>query len=288
MNFFREETLTIGIAGLGIIGGSFAKAIKAYTPHYVLGFDLNEHTLLKAKEEMAIDDAALPQRFSECDIVFLALYPKDAIEFVKAHLPALCKGCILVDLCGVKRCVAEAIYPLCAQAGVIYIGGHPMAGRERWGFDSSDKALYQNASMILTPFPDTPPKALTLLQDLCADIGFGKLNITTPEDHDSMIAFTSQLAHIVSSAYIKSPRAQKHKGYSAGSYRDLTRVARLNPDMWTELFLENKDDLVNEIDTIMQHLKEYRDVIEKGDYNELYRLLDEGRAIKEALDYDKN
>ena len=159
-----------------------------------------------------------------------------------------------------------------------------MAGRETWGFSGSDADLFHGASMILTPDVHTPADAQTRLERLFHAVGFARITITTPEAHDSMIAFTSQLAHVVSSAYIKSPRAQMHSGFSAGSYRDLTRVAKLNPHMWTELFLDNADDLCCEIDTIISHLQEFKTAIAAHDGETLYRLLDEGRAIKEALD----
>ena len=158
-----------------------------------------------------------------------------------------------------------------------------MAGKETWGFSDSDADLFQQASMILTPDDHTPPDALALASELFRQIGFGRITLTTPEAHDRMIAFTSQLAHVVSSAYIKSPRALQRSGFSAGSYKDLTRVAKLNPEMWTELFLENGDDLVEEIDEIVLHLNEYRDAISQKDGTRLYTLLDDGRRIKEAL-----
>ena len=163
-----------------------------------------------------------------------------------------------------------------------------MAGKECWGFCGADAQLFRGASMIVTPDGDTPEEALDLLTGLFADIGFGTINRTTPEAHDAMIAFTSQLAHVVSSAYIKSPRAQRHDGFSAGSYKDLTRVAKLNPQMWTELFLENSGALLEEIDTLITHIHEYRDAIAEGDSERLYKLLDHGRRIKEALDHEND
>ncbi len=159
-----------------------------------------------------------------------------------------------------------------------------MAGRECWGFSGSDADLFTDASMILTPTEHTPESALKFLSGLFASVGFGRITITTAQEHDSMIAFTSQLAHVVSSAYIKSPRARQHKGFSAGSYKDLTRVAKLNAPMWTELFLENADYLAEEIDTIIAHLAEYRQAITQGDGARLCGLLEDGKNIKEELD----
>lgn len=280
----RERTLCVGVVGLGLIGGSMAKALKKYTGHLVYGCDIDEGTLSEALADGAIDEAVAENDLSMCDLVFFALYPQQTVAFVRENIRQFRPGTLLVDLCGVKRFPVENLTDFCAENGLCFIGGHPMAGRECWGFSGSDADLYKGASMILTPGEHAPAPALELLEGLFADLGFGSITTTTPAAHDSMIAFTSQLAHVVSSAYIKSPRAREHEGFSAGSYKDLTRVAKLNPQMWTELFLENADDLVEEIDTITAHLAEYRKAIAENDAETLFRLLDDGRRIKEELD----
>lgn len=280
----RERTLCVGVVGLGLIGGSMAKALKKYTGHLVYGCDIDEGTLSEALADGAIDEAVAENDLSMCDLVFFALYPQQTVAFVRENIRQFRPGALLVDLCGVKRFPVENLTDFCAENGLCFIGGHPMAGRECWGFSGSDADLYKGASMILTPGEHASAPALELLEGLFADLGFGSITTTTPAAHDSMIAFTSQLAHVVSSAYIKSPRAREHEGFSAGSYKDLTRVAKLNPQMWTELFLENADDLVEEIDTITAHLAEYRKAIAENDAETLFRLLDDGRRIKEELD----
>lgn len=284
----RERLLHIGVVGLGLIGGSMAKALKKYTSHMIYGCDIDPETIRAALADGEIDEQIYENDVSMCDIVFLALYPRQAVEFVQKNLVEFKPGCIIVDLCGVKRYIVRELRPLCEANGLCYVGGHPMAGREVWGYFVSDPDLFQGASMILTPDENTPPETLELLTNLFADIGFDTINETSPEDHDSMIAFTSQLAHVVSSAYIKSPRACEHHGFSAGSYKDLTRVAKLNPDMWTELFLENGDMLIREIDDITTHLAQYRAAIEANDAERLYALLDEGRKRKESLDCENH
>ena len=279
----KAPVLTIGVVGLGLIGGSMAKALKKYTNHRILGCDIDEATIREALSSRSIDQAAAPADLSGCEVVLLALYPQQTVLFVKEHLDCFRPGCILVDLCGVKRYTVDSLTGLCAEKGLTFIGGHPMAGKECWGFSGADAELYAGASMILTPDGRTPQAALYLLTVLFAAVGFSTITTATPAEHDSMIAFTSQLAHIVSSAYIKSPRAQQHAGFSAGSYKDLTRVAKLNPKMWTELFLENGDYLVEEIDEITRHLQEYREAIVTKDAPRLYQLLEDGRRKKEAL-----
>lgn len=281
---FEWKTARIGIIGLGLIGGSMAKALKKYTEHEVYGYDIDDSVVQSALDAGSIDRKIGAEELFACDLLFLGLYPRQAVEYVRKNIDGFRPGSIVIDLCGVKQYLIENLSGICADHQITYIGGHPMAGKERWGFSSADADLFRNASMIITPDARVPQELLGKLEELFIEIGFGCTTVTTPKAHDSMIAFTSQLAHVVSSAYIKSPRARQHEGFSAGSYKDLTRVAKLNPQMWTELFLENKDCLLDEIDTIQEHLQEYRDAIAAKDDRRLYELLEEGRKIKEALD----
>ena len=168
----------------------------------------------------------------------------------------------------------------CAAAGLTFIGGHPMAGKERGGFTASAEDLYVGASMILTPDKRTDMRLLETLKAFFLDLGFAGLTFSTPEEHDRIIAFTSQLAHIVSSAYVKSPEAQKRRGFSAGSFQDMTRVARLDEDMWTELFLDDEDFLTAELEELIGHLTDYRNALRAKDTQRLHDLLKEGRELK--------
>ena len=210
----------------------------------------------------------------------MAIRPQAAVDWTRAHGAQIGKSAILVDLCGVKRVVVEQIAPIAEEHGFAYIGGHPMAGRERGGFTSSSDDLYVGASMILTPDKRTDMKLLETLQSFFLDVGFAKLTFSQPEEHDRIIAFTSQLAHIVSSAYVKSPEAQRRRGFSAGSFRDMTRVARLDEDMWTELFLDDADYLTKELGILIGHLEDYRKALEAKDAQRLHALLKEGRELK--------
>lgn len=274
--------MNIAIAGLGLIGGSFAKAIKAKTGHTVLGLDCSGETLKAAFKYGAIDSAD-PKGIEYADILLAALYPKSSIEFIQANLEKLKAGAIILDLCGVKRFICTKIKALIGNRDLTFIGGHPMAGRELSGFEHSIPTLFDGASMILTPSPDTPPKKLDIAASLCLEIGFGNITISTPEHHDEMIAFTSQLAHIVSSAYIQNPVCDKYMGFSAGSFADMTRVAKLNEDMWTELFLLNSDYLTAHIDILIRNLTGFRSLIESGDMEGLRAALKTGRECKERL-----
>ena len=272
--------MIVGIVGLGLIGGSMAKSIKNRTAHTVYGADLNAETMTMARMCGAIDAPLTAENLPECDLVLVAIRPGAAVEWVRQNAARISKSAILVDLCGVKRTVVEAITPIAAEHGFAYIGGHPMAGRERGGFTAATDDLYAGASMILTPDARTDMQLLETLKAFFLDIGFAALTFSTPAEHDRIIAFTSQLAHITSSAYVKSPEAQKRRGFSAGSFQDMTRVARLDEDMWTELFLDDADYLTSELEVLVGHLTEYPDALKARDAETLRALLRDGREKK--------
>ncbi|MGI6731963.1 MAG: prephenate dehydrogenase [Anaerovoracaceae bacterium] len=276
--------MKIGMIGLGLIGGSIAKAIKENTNHLVYGIDLQEPIVYKAILLEAIDGKLTDEILKECDLVIIALYPKAAMDFIQEKKTQFKKGAIVLDCCGVKEEVCNMAFPIAQENDFIFVGGHPMAGIEFSGFEYSQKTLFKNASMILTPSSDTDIRTMAKLKKLWLSLGFTHVQIATPKEHDRMIAFTSQLAHVVSNAYIKSPSADKHRGFSAGSYKDLSRVAKLNPDMWTELFFMNRDFLVEELDNIIERLNEYRQAIKIGDEEGLWKLLKEGSDRKIAID----
>lgn len=272
--------MKVGIVGLGLIGGSMAKSIKARTAHTVYGADLNAETMTLARMCGAIDAPLTDEAVSDCDLLLVAVRPSAAIDWVTRHAEQIAPSAIVVDLCGVKRTVVEALGPVAERRGFAYIGGHPMAGRERGGFTAATDDLYAGASMILTPDKRTDMRLLETLQAFFLDLGFAGLTFSDPDEHDRIIAFTSQLAHIVSSAYVKSPEAQRRRGFSAGSFQDMTRVARLDEEMWTELFLDDADYLTAELEVLVNHLDEYLDALRAKDADALRRLLREGREKK--------
>lgn len=272
--------MNIGIVGLGLIGGSMAKSIKSRTAHQVFGMDSNSETMLLARMCGAIDEKLTEETVPACDLLLIALRPGDTLAWVRQNAPHISSSAILIDLCGVKRAVVGELSALAEAYNFHYIGGHPMAGKERGGFTASSDDLFCGASMVLTPDKRTDMQLLETVNALFGDIGFAHLTFSTPEEHDRIISFTSQLAHIVSSAYIKSPEAQKQRGFSAGSFRDMTRVARLDEAMWTELFLDNADYLSTELDTLIAHLTEYAVALKAGDEAALCSLLKDGREKK--------
>lgn len=269
---------TIGIIGLGLIGGSFAKAFKCLARHKVYGYDINPETIGQAISEEAIDLKLNDITLSQCDIIFVALYPNDTKKYVIENMHLFKKGAVLIDCAGVKTDICAELSPLCAANEIYFIGGHPMAGKAHWGFSYSSADLFAGASMILCKDGYTNDVALKQAELLLISIGFGSITVTTAAEHDRVIAFTSQLAHIVSSAYIKSGTAKSHKGFSAGSFKDLTRVAKLNEAMWTELFFQNKENLLFEIDGIIAHLNEYKQALENDSPDQMQDLLKQGAA----------
>ena len=276
--------MKIGIIGLGLIGGSLAMSLRRHTDHTVFGLDIDPEVMLRAKAVEAIHDELTEELLPGCDIVLVSLFPQLCADWIKAHADAFGKGALVIDCAGVKRCVFDQMAPLAEGRRWTYIGGHPMAGREFSGFAAARADLFDNASMILCPPASASIEAREAAKAFFLEAGFKLVRFCTPEAHDQMIAYTSQLAHIVSGAYVKNPLAAQHKGFSAGSFLDMTRVARMNEVMWTELFLENKDLLLPALDDLITRLNEYRDALAAADPQGLLPVLREGRIAKEALD----
>lgn len=277
---------TVGVVGLGLIGGSMAKAIRTYTDCALLGYDTDGAVLSRALDESVVDAALTADRLPECDLVIIALYPQATVAYVTEYRDHFRKGGLVMDCGGVKGVVCEPLEAVVKDAGFHFIGGHPMAGIERSGYAFSLPEMFQGASLIVTPYPGTPENCVSELWRFMSRLGFARLTPSTPTQHDHIIAYTSQLAHVVSCAYVGSPSAPNFEGYSAGSFKDMTRVAKLNEDMWTELFLENKDALVREIDTLVEELAAFAYTIRRGDRENLHRMLQRARIIKETIDKD--
>lgn len=276
--------MKIGVIGLGLIGGSMAKAIRLNSEHEVYGTDIDRTVVMRAKVMEAINGELTEDNIQDCDMLILALYPDDTAKTVKKYAHLIKKGAYVVDCAGVKEKVCREIPPIAKEYGFIFVGGHPMAGIEKIGFKYSNAKIFANASMILTPDENIDIRVLETLKNFFLEIGFGKITIKTPKDHDRIIAYTSQLAHVLSNAYVKSKTADEHRGLSAGSFKDMTRVAYLNERMWTELFFENKENLISEIAVLIDNLKTYKEKLEQDDWYGMKQILAEGREKKESLD----
>lgn len=275
--------MKVGIVGLGLIGGSFAKAYHA-AGHTVAAFDTNATIFSFAKLDGAVSEELTGETIPGCDLILICTYPEAAVHYMEEKGPVFGKKPVVIDCCGTKGNIVDRGFALAEKYGFTYIGGHPMAGTQFSGFKYSRGDLYVGAPMVLVPSKNDDITFLDRVKTLLKPAGFGSITVTTAETHDKVIAFSSQLAHVVSNAYVKSETAKIHTGMSAGSYKDLTRVAWLNPEMWTQLFFDNKENLISEIDTLMAHMKEYRDALEADDRETMKRLLDEGRRRKEEVD----
>ena len=272
--------MTVGIVGLGLIGASMAKTVKKHTDFAVMGYDASDAVMESAMLDGTID-GVLDLETEKCDIVVVALYPDDIVEFVKSHADYL-EDTIVIDCGGTKTKVCRELFPVAKEKGFTFIGGHPMAGIEKSGYDFSTDSLFDGAFMIMVPDEDLDRKTLDYAKLFFISLGFHRITVTTAEEHDKIIAYTSQLAHIASSAYVKSPTSLQNLGFSAGSFKDMTRVAYLNENMWSELFLQNKDFLLGELSELINNLTQYQKAISDGDRAALMELLRDGKQKRIA------
>lgn len=274
--------MNIAVIGMGIIGGSFCKALKKYTSHHVIGINRTQSTLQQAFDCGAIDEIGNEKSLEKADVIIMAVYPQAAIEYISKYGKYIKKGCIVTDSSGIKREICPQMTNLAKEHGFEFVGSHPMAGKEINGFSASDAELYNGASYIVVPC-EASEKAVKTLCDLAMELRFGGIKISTPEEHDKMIAFTSQLPHVLACSYVLSPCCINHKGFSAGSYHDVSRVANINAKLWSELFMENKDALIGELDLLIENINKITDAIKKEDKAAVEALLEKAHQTKEAL-----
>lgn len=275
--------MNVGILGLGLIGGSLARTFSK-AGHTVYAAENDESMLAFAQLAGAVSGRLDAISIPNCDLILLAIYSGGSCQWMRENASLISEQCLVIDCCGIKQEVCECCFPLAEKHGFTFVGGHPMAGSHHSGFKYSRSNLFQGAPMVLVPPRYDDPLLLQRVKDVLEPCHFGSFSVTTPQAHDAMIAFTSQMPHIVSNAFIKSPTAKDHKGFSAGSYKDLTRVAWLNPQMWTELFLSNKENILKELDFYINSLQQYQQAIAADDEQTLIRLLDEGKKRKEEVD----
>jgi prephenate dehydrogenase len=272
----------IVIVGLGLIGGSLAKALQKYGKYRIVGIDRSPEVLKSALDCGAIDQIGNDDDIKDADLLYLCLYPQADIDFINGHIDLIGPNCIVTDTCGIKSEICTHLPRLAKEHGFTFVGGHPMAGREKTGFAASDADLFAGASYLIVPC-GAPQSAVDRLTKIAAEIGFGGTVVTTPEQHDRMIAFTSQLPHVLACAYVMSPCCPDHNGFSAGSYRDVSRVANINEQLWAELFIDNKDALTAELETLIGHITEIKDAVADSNAEALRALLRRGRLVKERL-----
>ena len=275
--------MNVGILGLGLIGGSLARAYEL-EGHTVYAIQRNETMLSFAMLAGAVHGKLNEETIPKCDLILLAIYPDGSASWLEKNAHLISKDALVLDCCGVKQEICSRCFPIAREYGFTFVGGHPMAGSQFSGFKYSRADLFSGAPMVLVPPVFDDIALLQRVKDALKPCHFGFFSVTTAQEHDKMIDFTSQMPHILSNAFIKSPTARKHKGFSAGSYKDLTRVAWLNPQMWAELFLENRDNVLFELDYYIESLKQYQQAIRDNDMDALVQLLDEGKKRKEEVD----
>lgn len=275
--------MLVGVVGLGLIGGSFAKAYSK-TGHNVVAWDIDDSIMSFAKLSGAIEGELNEENIAQCDLILICTYPGAALDYMERNGSKIGSRPVVLDCCGTKGSIVDKGMKIAEKYGFVYVGGHPMAGTQFSGFKYSKDSMFKGAPMVIVPPKYDDIVFLDKIKKLLSPAGFGSITVTTAEEHDEMIAYTSQLAHVVSNAYVKSPTVRSHKGFSAGSYKDMTRVAWLNPQMWTELFFENKDNLLKELDIFIDSVNEYKKALEQDDREYMEKLLSEGRKIKEEID----
>lgn len=275
--------MNVGILGLGLIGGSLARAYSK-AGHNVYVHDLDQTMLEFAQLAGSVRAHMTKESIGQCQLILLAIYPNGCISWLEENAPLISKDTLVIDCSGIKVDICSRCFPIAEKYGFTFVGGHPMAGSHNSGFKFSRSNLFQGAPMVLVPPRFDDIELLSHVKKMLEPCHFGSFSVTSAEDHDRMIAFTSQMPHILSNAFIKSPTALEHKGFSAGSYKDLTRVAWLNPQMWAELFSHNKEHLLFELEYYINSLSQYRDALKQDDINMLTELLDQGKKRKEQVD----
>ena len=275
--------MKVGILGLGLIGGSLARAY-AMEGHTVYVADLNKAMLTFAQLAGAVHGELTEETIRQCDLILLAIYPEGSANWLEQNAGYVRKDALVMDCCGIKREICDRCFPVAEKHGFTFVGAHPMAGSQFSGFKHSRADMFEGAPMVLVPPRFDDMQLLDRVKQALAPCNFGSFSLCTAAEHDALIAFTSQMPHILSNAFIKSPTALGHKGFSAGSYKDLTRVAWLNPKMWAELCMENRDNMLFELSAYIESLKTYQKALQEQDMATLIALLDEGRKRKEEVD----
>ena len=275
--------MKVGILGLGLIGGSMARAFSK-AGHTVYAADTDETILSFAQLSGAVSGEMNSSNIGLCDLLLLAIYPEGSARWLEENAHLVSPNALVMDLCGIKEEICRRCFPLAEQYGFTFVGGHPMAGSHFSGFKYSRSNLFQGAPMVLVPPRFDDIMLLQRVKDALAPCNFGAFSVCTAQEHDRLIAFTSQMPHVLSNAYIKSPTALSHSGFSAGSYKDLTRVAWLNAPMWAELCMENRENMLYELATYIRSLEAYRAALQAQDMAALTALLAEGRRRKEEVD----
>lgn len=284
------DDLNFTIVGLGLMGGAFAKAFRKLPGSHVYAFDKNEEVLEQALTDGVIDagfsDEKIRKALVVSDVVVVCLYPDQTVGFIRTYMNDLKPGALLTDIAGVKQFVLDQIASE-IRDDINYISGHPMAGSEKEGYGGADDRIFNDRNYILIPGETYTPEAMEKMKDLVRTIGFTNIVETTPDVHDSKIAYTSQLCHVIASALIYGEEDLQITDYEGGSFADLTRIAMINAPMWTELFIENRDALVDKIDSFMDSMGKLRNEIANREAGDLENTLSQVRQKRIKMEIDR-
>ena len=277
--------MKVGVVGLGLIGGSLAAACKR-AGHFVLGCDVSRKTSGFAKLAGTIDAELTDAEIPECEVILIAVPVGEGIRWIEEKAGSIPPETLVIDCCGIKREICEAGFSAASEHGFSFMGGHPMAGKQKGGIKNSSAGLFDGATFCLVPEDRSDIRLMARAKGFLEALGFGRFIVMDPEEHDEVIAFTSQMAHLISNAYIKSDMADVGAGMalSGGAFRDMTRVAYLDETMWTDLFMRNRDNLIGELKGFIGELTEYLEALEQGDQDRMTELLAEGRRRKEMTE----
>lgn len=276
--------MRIFIVGLGLIGASYAEGLH-HRGHKIYAYDINDSYVKTGITQGFIEQDNALKRLGSCDLIILALYPKHNAVFLKENLSLLKRSQVITDVSGTKKEMMEEIEQLLPQ-GISYTSHHPMAGKETSGFDSRDYQMFKKANFLIVKSKRSEPKDEILLREVANDLRFGKITVLDATSHDELIAFTSQLTHVLAVALVQSDTLTQTKEATGDSYRDLTRIAKINEIMWSELFLENKETLLKKIDDFEKQLDIIKHMIENHQIEALRDYLKQAKERRKAFDLD--
>lgn len=280
----KDLDFNITIVGLGLIGGSLAMALNELNPKNIWGIDIDNNTLNYAKSLEIIGEGYVNPKIplSKSDIVIICLYPNDTIQFIKDNIEYFKDGAIITDTAGIKNKLVKEIGSFLPK-DLEYIGGHPMAGKEYNGIKNATKDLFVDANYIITPTKYNSKINIKIIEDLAIMIGCKRVVKVSSEKHDEIIAYTSQLPHIIANALMNSDIEEDINLFEGGSFNDATRVANINISLWMELFMENKDNIIKSLDMFETSIKNIKDAIRNDDSKKLEKIFKQGNYKKELM-----
>ena len=278
-----DKNTKILILGLGLMGGSYAESLTSH------GFEVGAVARRQETIDYALREGIIkhgraeidPEYIRQFDLLIFAMYPHAFVEWIEKYQQYIKPNALISDVTGVKCSIVYKIQDM-LRPDLEFIGAHPMAGKEKFGYDYSEATLFDNAYMIFTPV-NADENNVDMLKELSQKIGFKGVTVSTPAEHDRIIAYTSQMPHVLACAYVSDPDAMLHNGFSAGSYKDISRVADINARLWQELFIENSSQLVGHIDVLIDNLQKIKQLIENGDHKALQDALQKARDTKAKI-----